>query len=138
MCFGTGSQNDPIVTLTNLEESMHRVLSYALAVAMVLTIGLGTAAARDQLRIVGSSTVYPFASYVAEEFGATTDYPTPVIESTGSGGGLKLFSEGPGMNTPDITNASRQMKPSEFKRCQENGVQDIVQVVVGYDGIAGL
>lgn len=115
---------------------MHRFFSCALAVAMVLTIGLGTAAARDQIRIVGSSTVYPFASYVAEEFGATTDYPTPVIESTGSGGGLKLFSEGPGMNTPDITNASRQIKPSEFKRCQENGVQDIVQVIVGYDGIA--
>ncbi|MFO7718786.1 MAG: PstS family phosphate ABC transporter substrate-binding protein [Thermodesulfobacteriota bacterium] len=115
---------------------MHRVVSYALAVAMVLTIGLGTAAARDQIRIVGSSTVYPFASYVSEEFGATTDYPTPVIESTGSGGGLKLFSEGPGLDTPDISNASRQMKPSEFERCQENGVQDIVQVVVGYDGIA--
>ncbi|ACV67761.1 PstS family phosphate ABC transporter substrate-binding protein [Desulfohalobium retbaense] len=115
---------------------MKRVLYCALALAMVLTIGLGTASARDQIRIVGSSTVFPFASYVAEEFGATTDYPTPVIESTGSGGGMKLFSQGVGLDTPDISNASRQIKVSEFKRCQENGVEDIVQVVIGYDGIA--
>ncbi len=115
---------------------MKRVLYCALALAMVLTIGLGTASARDQIRIVGSSTVFPFASYVAEEFGATTDYPTPVIESTGSGGGMKLFSQGVGLDTPDISNASRQVKVSEFKRCQDNGVEDIVQVVIGYDGIA--
>lgn len=115
---------------------MKRVLYCALALAMVLTIGLGTASARDQIRIVGSSTVFPFASYVAEEFGATTDYPTPVIESTGSGGGMKLFSQGVGLDTPDISNASRQVKVSEFKRCQENGVEDVVQIVIGYDGIA--
>lgn len=115
---------------------MKRVLYCALALAMVLTIGLGTASARDQIRIVGSSTVFPFASYVAEEFGATTDYPTPVIESTGSGGGMKLFSQGVGLDTPDISNASRQIKVSEFKRCQENGVEDVVQIVIGYDGIA--
>jgi len=94
-----------------------------------------TASARDQIRIVGSSTVYPFSSYVAEEFGATTDHPTPVVESTGSGGGMKLFCKGDGMNTPDITNASRRMKPSELKMCNDNGVTDITEMVIGFDGI---
>ncbi len=92
--------------------------------------------ARDQIKIVGSSTVYPFASSVAEELGATTKYPTPVVESTGSGGGMKLFCAGNGLNTPDITNASRRMKTKEFKMCQENGVTDITESVIGYDGIA--
>ncbi|MGM0425142.1 MAG: PstS family phosphate ABC transporter substrate-binding protein [Thermodesulfobacteriota bacterium] len=92
--------------------------------------------ARDQIRIVGSSTVYPFASYVTEEFGATTQYSTPVIESTGSGGGFKLFTEGVDMDTPDVSNASRRMKVSEFERGQENGVQEIHEVLLGYDGIS--
>ncbi len=92
--------------------------------------------ARDQIKIVGSSTVYPFASSVAEELGATTKYPTPVVESTGSGGGMKLFCAGNGLNTPDITNASRRMKTKEFKMCQDNGVTDITESVIGYDGIA--
>jgi phosphate transport system substrate-binding protein len=104
------------------------------AIALVLTAG--PAQARDQIRIVGSSTVYPFASYVTEEFGVTTKYPTPVIESTGSGGGFKLFSEGVGKKTPDISNASRRMKLSEFERCQENGVEDVHEVMIGYDGIS--
>jgi len=90
---------------------------------------------REAITIVGSSTVYPFASYVVEEFGVTTQYPTPVIESTGSGGGLKLFCGGDGMDTPDITNASRPMKVSEFERCQDNGVDDITRAVIGSDGI---
>ncbi len=93
------------------------------------------AVARDQIRIVGSSTVYPFASYTGEEFGATTRYKTPVIESTGSGGGFKLFCAGDGMDTPDITNASRRMKAREFKLCGENGVHGITEAVIGYDGI---
>lgn len=102
----------------------------------LLVLGLvGFAQARDQIRIVGSSTVYPFASYVAEEFGATTKYPTPVIESTGSGGGHKLFGAGVGENTPDITNSSRRIKLSEFKRAQENGVKEIVEAKIGFDGI---
>ena len=84
---------------------------------------------------MGSSTVYPFSSYVAEEFGATTDYPTPVIESTGSGGGIKIFCEGDGLDTADITNASRRMKPSEFERCAENGVTEITEIAIGADGI---
>ncbi|GAB2729352.1 MULTISPECIES: PstS family phosphate ABC transporter substrate-binding protein [Halomonas] len=105
-----------------------------LAAAVIGAVGV--AQARDQVRIVGSSTVYPFASYVAEEFGAITDYPTPVIESTGSGGGLRLFCNGVGEGTPDISNASRRIKPSEFERCAENGVTDITEAFIGYDGIA--
>ena len=95
-----------------------------------------TASARDQIRIVGSSTVYPFSSSVAEEFGATTSFKTPVVESTGSGGGMKLFCAGMGMETPDITNASRRMKEKEFKLCSKNGVTDITESVIGFDGIA--
>ena len=105
----------------------------ALLATTALTVSLS---ARDQIKIVGSSTVYPFSSSVAEELGATTKYPTPVVESTGSGGGMKLFCAGNGMNTPDITNASRRMKTKEFKMCAKNGVTDITEAVVGYDGIA--
>ena len=90
---------------------------------------------RSQIRVVGSSTVYPVSSYVAEEFGATTDYPTPVIESTGSGGGIKIFCEGDGLDSADITNASRRMKPSEFERCADNGVTEITEIAIGADGI---
>lgn len=90
---------------------------------------------RSQLRIVGSSTVYPFSSYVAEEFGATTEHPTPVVESTGSGGGIKIFCEGDGLDTADITNSSRRMKPSEFERCADNGVTEITEIAIGADGI---
>ncbi|MGQ7246894.1 PstS family phosphate ABC transporter substrate-binding protein [Halomonas sp. V046] len=114
---------------------MNRILKTTAIAAAVMGV-VGVAQARDQVRIVGSSTVYPFASYVAEEFGATTDYPTPVIESTGSGGGLKLFCSGVGDDTPDITNASRRMKPSEFETCEANGVTDITEAFIGYDGIA--
>ncbi len=115
---------------------MKRFFSLLAFFAAALILVAGPAQARDQIRIVGSSTVYPFASYVVEEFGVTTKYPTPVIESTGSGGGLKLFSEGVGERTPDISNASRRMKVSEFERCQENGVEDIHEVLIGYDGIS--
>jgi phosphate transport system substrate-binding protein len=85
---------------------------------------------------VGSSTVYPFATVVAERFGRSSNFRAPKIESTGSGGGLKLFCKGVGANTPDITNASRRIKKSEYDSCQDNGVTDIVEVLVGYDGIA--
>jgi len=90
---------------------------------------------RDQIKIVGSSTVYPFATTVAENFGRTTKFKTPVVESTGSGGGLKLFCSGVGANHPDITNASRRIKSSEVENCAKNGITDIVEVKVGYDGI---
>lgn len=99
-------------------------------------VQLAAAAGRDSVSVVGSSTVYPFATVVAERFGRSTDFKTPKIESTGSGGGLKLFCKGIGTNTPDITNSSRRIKKSEYDDCQRNGVKDIVEVLVGYDGIA--
>ena len=95
-----------------------------------------TLSARDQIKIVGSSTVYPFSSSVAEELGATTKFPTPVVESTGTGGGMKLFCAGDDLNSPDITNASRRMKTTEFEMCTQNGVTDITEALIGFDGIA--
>jgi phosphate transport system substrate-binding protein len=92
--------------------------------------------ARDQIQIVGSSTVYPFATIVAERFGNKGNFKTPVIESTGTGGGMKLFCQGVGESNPDITNASRAIKTSEWEDCQKNGVKDIVEVIIGNDGIA--
>ncbi|UCH73342.1 MAG: PstS family phosphate ABC transporter substrate-binding protein [Rhodospirillales bacterium] len=103
--------------------------------SVVAVFAAGTAQARDQIRIVGSSTVFPFSTAVAERFGKTTSFKTPVVESTGSGGGLKLFCSGVGTDTPDITNASRRIKASEVELCAKNGVTDIVEVKVGYDGI---
>ncbi len=108
-----------------------------LLTASVLALTVSQAAqARDYISIVGSSTVFPFATVVAEKFGKSTDFSTPTIESTGSGGGMKLFCTGIGVDTPDITNSSRRMKASEFEMCQENGVTDVVEVLIGFDGIA--
>ena len=107
--------------------------SVALLAAIIFTSSL--AQARDQIKIVGSSTVYPFATTVAEKFGKTTPFKTPVVESTGSGGGLKLFCAGIGVKHPDITNASRRIKKREVARCAKNEIKDIVEVKVGYDGI---
>lgn len=101
----------------------------------LLALGPMQASARDQIRIVGSSTVYPFATVVAEEFGRSTDYRTPIIESTGTGGGMKLFCAGVGVERPDITNASRRIKTSEVESCKANGVTEITEVKIGYDGI---
>lgn len=106
-----------------------------LFIGAMAAIGLiGQANARDQIEIVGSSTVFPFATAVAEQFGRTSSFKTPVIESTGSGGGMKLFCAGIGLEHPDITNASRRIKGKEFKKCQANGI-DLTEVVVGFDGI---
>lgn len=112
---------------------MKRMLLGATALVMLAVPAL---AARDQIRIVGSSTVYPFTTAVAESFGKTTGMKTPVVESTGTGGGMKLFCEGIGENTPDFTNASRQIKKSEFETCVKNGVTDIVEIKVGFDGLS--
>ena len=90
---------------------------------------------RDYIYIVGSSTVYPFSTVVAERFGRSTEFKTPKVESTGSGGGLKLFCDGVGVDHPDITNASRAIKASEVSTCARNGVTEIVEVKIGYDGI---
>ncbi len=108
------------------------VLAAALTAAAVSTVN---AASRDYISVVGSSTVYPFATVVAENFGKTSAFKTPKIESTGSGGGLKLFCAGVGVEHPDITNASRRIKSSEVEKCASNGVMDIVEVKIGYDGI---
>ena len=102
------------------------------AMAGLAVFALATAAeARDQIRIVGSSTVFPFSTTVAEQFGKTSDFKTPVVESTGSGGGLKLFCAGLGVEHPDMTNASRRIKESEVELCAKNGVADITEVKVG-------
>jgi phosphate transport system substrate-binding protein len=112
-----------------------KTLNLATAIAVsALTFTSVTASARDNISIVGSSTVYPFATVVAEKFGKTTQFKTPTIESTGSGGGAKLFCSGNGVSHPDITNASRRMKLSELKKCHANGT-DVVEVLIGFDGI---
>ena len=105
------------------------------ALAAAAALAAGAASARDQIRIVGSSTVFPFSTAVAEQFGKTTDFKTPVVESTGSGGGMKLFCAGVGEEHPDITNASRRMKAKEHKLCMDNGVTGFTESVVGFDGI---
>jgi phosphate transport system substrate-binding protein len=111
-------------------------ISMALAAALAVSAFAATdASARDQIRIVGSSTVYPFATVVAERFGKSTSFKTPVIESTGSGGGLKLFCAGVGDQHPDITNSSRAIKSSEVEKCKKNGVTSVTEVKIGYDGI---
>ena len=115
---------------------MPKFMKMLVVAAAIIAFGAGMAQARDQIKIVGSSTVYPFSSYVAEELGATTKFKSPVVESTGSGGGHKLFGNGVGLDTPDITNSSRRMKPSEFERDQKAGITEITEALIGYDGIA--
>ncbi len=113
---------------------MKKLTKYFLtAITILLTTTI--AQARDQIRIVGSSTVYPFATVVAEKFGISTKFKTPVVESTGSGGGLKIFCQGIGPRYVDITNASRRIKGKEIKKCAENGITEITEVKIGYDGI---
>lgn len=113
---------------------MKHTVTFATVAALALIGAASQAAARDQVRIVGSSTVYPFATVVAERFGKRSKFKTPVIESTGSGGGLKLFCAGVGVKTPDIANASRRIKKSEYERCRKNGI-GIAEFKIGYDGI---
>lgn len=115
-------------------------LSCALAALGALALGGcdgGGGGARNSVRAVGSSTVYPFAKLVSENFArANPEYPSPLIESTGTGNGMQLFCSGLGANTPDIINASRRIKVSEFEKCLANGVKDVIEVQVGLDGIA--
>lgn len=110
----------------------------ALCAASLAACGGGAGeGTRDSVRAVGSSTVYPFAKLVAENFvRSNPDFGSPIIESTGTGGGIELFCQGVGANTPDIANSSRRMKASEFEECQKNGVTEITEVQVGLDGIA--
>jgi phosphate transport system substrate-binding protein len=104
------------------------VFGFAIAVAT-------PAVAREQIRAVGSSTVYPFITIAAEQFGQDGDFKTPIVESTGTGGGFKLFCEGLGDDKPDISNASRKIMESEIAQCKKNGVTDIAEFAIGYDGI---
>jgi phosphate transport system substrate-binding protein len=111
-----------------------------LALGAAVTVGIlggqaHGAGGRDTISVVGSSTVYPFATVVAERFGKAGKFKTPKVESTGTGGGIKLFCGGVGVEYPDIVNASRRMKKTEFATCKKFGVKDIVEVKIGYDGI---
>ncbi len=114
------------MTLTKLATS---------AVALSVAATGALAQSREDIRIVGSSTVFPFSTAVAEQFGRSTDFATPVVESTGSGGGLKLFCAGVGTEHPDMTNASRRIKESELKLCAGNGVTEVTEAMIGFDGI---
>jgi phosphate transport system substrate-binding protein len=107
----------------------------ARAFALLALLVPATAGARDQIRVVGSSTVYPFATVVAEQFGRGGKFKTPIVESTGTGGGLKLFCAGAGTDTPDVANASRRIKASEVEQCGKNGVAPVTEVKIGYDGL---
>ncbi|GGC06265.1 phosphate ABC transporter substrate-binding protein [Novosphingobium endophyticum] len=121
---------------------MHSTKSFIVAAVSVLALtacggsGGSGAGARDQVKAVGSSTVYPFATAVAEAYAKSSGVKSPVIESTGTGAGMKLFCAGVGAQHPDVENASRRMKKSEYEQCQQNGVTEIVEVQVGIDGIA--
>lgn len=112
--------------------SLMKLTVSTLAIAAMST---GMAAARDQIRIVGSSTVFPYTQAVAEEF-ANQGGAAPVVESTGTGGGMQIFCGGVGADHPDITGASRAMKKSEYELCVQNGVTDITEALIGYDGLA--
>jgi phosphate transport system substrate-binding protein len=112
-----------------------KIALYAGVTALALSLGASASVAQDQaIQIVGSSTVFPFSTAVAERFGQMGSFPTPVVESTGTGGGLKLFCEGAGEQSADITNASRAIKDSEIDDCMAHGVTP-VEVKIGYDGI---
>lgn len=114
---------------------MRTTLALSLAVS-ALAIGAASAQTRQNIQIAGSSTVLPFSSIVAEEFGATfPEFVTPVVASGGTGGGMRQFCEGVGPNTIDIANASRAMRPAEIEACQANGVTDIREIMFGFDGI---
>ena len=110
-------------------------LAKIIVLSVSLTVAAGSSVARETIAVVGSSTVYPFSTVVAERYGRSRGKPTPKVESTGSGGGMKLFCAGVGTNFPDITNSSRRIKKSEFDQCQENGVKDVIEVHIGFDGI---
>jgi len=113
-----------------------KFVAFTAAAAVAGALAAGPAFARDQLSIVGSSTVFPYTQAVAEEFANKTGMKAPVVESTGSGGGMKIFCQGIGTEHPDITGASRAIKDSEKQLCAENGVDDITEVLIGYDGLS--
>jgi phosphate transport system substrate-binding protein len=113
-----------------------RTLSAFAAFALASTALAGVAYARDQIRVVGSSTVFPYSQAVAEQFANATGSPAPIVESTGTGGGMKIFCQGIGEEHPDLTGASRAMKKSEFEACAAAGVTDVTEIQLGYDGLS--
>ena len=115
---------------------MRKIIKTLACVILATAVTTGQSMARegDQISIVGSSTVFPFSTIVAERFAKNTDFKAPVIESTGTGGGAKLFCSGIGLEHPDVTNASRAMKSSEKEKCAENGITP-VEYMIGFDGI---
>ena len=113
---------------------MNKTLLAASAL-LVSGLSMNAQAERDYISMAGSSTVYPFATVTAERFGRSTDFKTPKVESTGTGGGFKLFCAGVGERTTDIANASRPIKASEIELCQSNDVKDLIEIMIGYDGI---
>ena len=118
-----------------LKSTLIAASAAAVALMTVTAAPADAQQARDQIRIVGSSTVFPFTTAVAEQFQRTGGFKAPIVESTGTGGGMRLFCGGVGVQHPDITNASRRMTKSEFEQCKTNGVTDIVEVKIGFDGI---
>lgn len=130
---GVGT-SDAITNTRNRRNPVKFNTFASIAIGAIAMAAAGQAQARDQIQIVGSSTVFPFSIAVAEAFGQKTEFKTPVVESTGSGGGIKLFCAGVGENTPDIANASRRIKESEVKQCNDNSVTP-VEVKIGFDGI---
>jgi len=104
-------------------------------ILLLITIFMFYLSAREQVKVVGSSTIFPFSCSVAEEFSARENYPSPVVTSTGSGGGIKLFCKNNDLNSPDIVNASRRMSKQEYDMCQKNGVSYITEALIGFDGI---
>jgi len=117
-----------------LKEKKMKLTSLIIGTALAATL-TSPSFADDKIRIVGSSTVYPFTTVVAERFGRTTNFATPIVESTGTGGGFKLFCESAALNTPSVSNASRAVKASELALCAKNGVENVIEVKIGYDGI---
>lgn len=113
-----------------------RIIALTAATALTAFAAAGPASARDQIKIVGSSTVFPYTQAVAEEFANKTGNPAPVVESTGTGGGMKIFCAGVGEDHPDLTGASRAQKSSEAELCKKNGVDNITEVLIGYDGLS--
>lgn len=113
----------------------HSIKASLIASCAAIALAATSASARDQIRAVGSSTVYPFTSAAAEQFGQSGAFKTPIVESTGTGGGFKLFCAGVGDTNPDINDASRPITESEKELCAKSGVTKIVEVPIGYDGI---
>ncbi|MBN9115643.1 MAG: substrate-binding domain-containing protein, partial [Pandoraea sp.] len=113
-----------------------KTLSAVAAFALASTVLTGVAYARDQIRVVGSSTVFPYSQAVAEQFANATGGAAPIVESTGTGGGMKIFCQGIGGDNPDLTGASRAMKKSEYEACTAAGVTDVTEIQLGYDGLS--